>query len=57
MFVLLEFELKISQRVRFSTENFTTRQVRNQVFCNVSGFEHFLKNKILEKLYIEEITF
>ena len=34
-----DFELKISQRVRFWNENFRTRQILNWNFYNASDFE------------------
>ena len=34
-----DFEFRISQRDRFRVKKFTTRQILNQVFCNVSDLE------------------
>ena len=34
-----DFEFRISQRDRFRVKKITTRQILNQVFCNVSDLE------------------
>ena len=49
--LLSDFKTKFSQRVKFQINFFTTCQVLNQNFYNVSDFvlKHFFKNQVLQK--------